>query len=226
MNKVLVLAPHADDEVLGCGGTIAKHVANGDEVYVAVMTNASIGAPELFSKEQIASIRTEANAAHNLLNIKETFWFDFPAPKLEQYPQYKIAKTIGELINNTKANILYIPHKGDLHMDHGAIYNAALVAARPIPGQSVKQIYAYETLSETEWGHPTVDAVFIPNRFSVLESDHFSAKIEAMTLFESQLMPFPNTRSIDTITHLASLRGSTVGVEFAECFMVVREIYN
>lgn len=226
MNKVLVLAPHADDEILGCGGTIAKHVAHGDEVYVAVMSNAFVGAPELFSEEQIALVRVEANAAHRMLKIKKTFWFDFPAPKLEQYPQYKIAKTISELIKNTKANILYIPHKGDLHMDHGAIYNAALVAARPIPGQSVKKIYAYETLSETEWGHPTVDAVFIPNRFSVLEKDQFLAKIDAMCFFESQLMPFPNTRSIEAIKHLASLRGSTVGEEFAECFMIVREINN
>ena len=91
MANVLVIAPHADDEILGCGGTISKHIEQGDSVYVAVMTNASIGAPELFNEEQIKETREEAKRSHKYLGIKETFFFDFPAPQLEQYPQYKIA---------------------------------------------------------------------------------------------------------------------------------------
>lgn len=224
MSRVLVIAPHADDEILGCGGTISKHLRKGDQVYIAVMTNASVGAPELFTQEQIDATREEAKNSHQYLNVTETFWFDLPAPQLEQYPQYKIATLINELIKKLNVETLYIPHKGDLHMDHGAIYNACLVAARPVPGQCVKTIKSYETLSETEWGHPTVEAAFIPTCFSLLTAGDFKNKIEAMKFFESQLKEFPSTRSIKAIEHLASLRGAYVGHEHAEAFMVIRDI--
>ena len=158
------------------------------------------------------------------MNVTDTFWFDLPAPQLEQYPQYKIATLINELIKKLNVDTLYIPHKGDLHMDHGAIYNACLVAARPVPGQCVKTIKSYETLSETEWGHPTVEAAFIPTCFSLLTADDFKNKIEAMKFFESQLKEFPSTRSIKAIEHLASLRGAYVGHEHAEAFMLIRDI--
>ncbi|MGM8898520.1 MULTISPECIES: PIG-L deacetylase family protein [unclassified Psychrobacter] len=224
MKNVLVVAPHADDEVLGCGGTIAKHVRQGDNVYVAIMTNAAVGAPELFNSERIEFVRSEALKSHEVLGIKETLFYDFPAPQLEQYPQYKIAGTLNALIKEKNIDTLYIPHKGDLHLDHGAIYNASLVAARPLPGQSVRHIYAYETLSETEWGHPTVEAVFIPRYFNVLSENDFATKITAMKCFSSQLKAFPNTRSIKAIEHLAALRGAYVGVNTAESFDIIRSI--
>lgn len=224
MRNILVVAPHADDEVLGCGGTIAKHVRSGDIVYVAIMTNASLGAPELFSSEDIASVRAEAVMSHDTLGIKETFFYDLPAPQLEQYPQYKIASILNTLIKEKNIDTMYIPHKGDLHLDHGVIYNASLVAARPVPGQSVRHIYAYETLSETEWGHPTVEAVFIPRYFNVLNELDFANKIKAMQCFSSQLKEFPNTRSIKAIEHLAALRGAHVGANVAESFDIIRSI--
>lgn len=224
MKKVLVLAPHPDDEILGCGGSIAKHISNGDDVYVAIMTNGNIGAPEIYSEQQVDTVRTETKIAHKMLKVKDTFWFDFPAPRLDDHPQYLIANAISELLDKIEPCLLYVPHKGDLHLDHSAIYNAALVAARPFPNQSVKTILAYETLSETEWGHPTSDSVFIPNVFNILKQEHFSLKINSFLSFKSQIKSFPNTRSIDTIKHLSSLRGSTVGYHFAEAFMLVRQI--
>ncbi|MCF2857400.1 PIG-L family deacetylase [Pseudoalteromonas sp. SMS1] len=224
MKNVLVLAPHADDEILGCGATMAKHIRNGDNVYVAIMTNASVGAPELFNSTAVDLARAEAKAAHTLLGVKETVFFDLPAPQLEQYPQYKIATLINTLIKEKGIDILYIPHKGDLHLDHGVIYNAALVAARPVPGQSVTHIYSYETLSETEWGHPTPEAVFVPRFFNKVSDADFNQKIKAMGCFESQLKPFPNSRSIQAIEHLAGLRGCYVGARYAESFDVIRAI--
>ena len=104
------------------------------------MTNASKGAPELFSRQDVENIRQEARNAHSLLGVKDTFFYDFPAPKLEQFPQYKISNEISTLIKDLNIDILYIPHKGDLHMDHGAIYNASLVASRPFTDQSVSKI--------------------------------------------------------------------------------------
>jgi N-acetylglucosamine malate deacetylase 1 len=224
MKNVLVVAPHADDEILGCGGVIAKHLEAGDQVFIAIMTNAAVGAPELFDAEAIKIIRAEAKRSHTLLNVTETAYFDFPAPQLEQYPQYKIASVLNQLIREKQIDTLFIPHKGDLHLDHGVIYNACLVAARPVPGQYVKHIYAYETLSETEWGHPTAEAVFIPRRYVVLSEQNFEQKLAAMKCFESQLKDFPNTRSLKAIRNLAELRGATVGVPYAEAFDIIRSI--
>lgn len=224
MKNVLVVAPHADDEILGCGGVIAKHLEAGDQVFIAIMTNAAVGAPELFDAEAIEIIRAEAKRSHALLDVTETAYFDFPAPQLEQYPQYKIASVLNQLIREKQIDTLFIPHKGDLHLDHGVIYNACLVAARPVPGQCVKHIYAYETLSETEWGHPTPEAVFIPRRFVVLSEQNFEKKLAAMECFQSQLKDFPNTRSLEAIRNLAALRGATVGAPFAEAFDIIRSI--
>ncbi|EGU40408.1 PIG-L deacetylase family protein [Vibrio splendidus] len=225
MKNILVIAPHADDEILGCGATIAKHIRNNDTVYVAIMTNASKGAPELFSRQDVENIRQEARNAHSLLGIKDTFFYDFPAPKLEQFPQYKISNEISTLIKELNIDMLYIPHKGDLHMDHGAIYNASLVASRPFADQSVSKILAYETLSETEWGHPTVENTFIPTFFNKLKDSDLKAKKLAMECFASQLRPFPHPRSIEAIEHLAALRGATVGSYSAEAFVIVRETH-
>ncbi|WP_304634742.1 PIG-L deacetylase family protein [Pseudoalteromonas sp.] len=224
MKNLLVVAPHADDEILGCGGTIAKYIEAGKQVFVAVMTNASVGAPELFDTEAINVIRTEAKRSHALLGVIETIYYDFPAPQLEQYPQYKIASALNQLIREKNIDTLFIPHKGDLHLDHGVVYNACLVAARPVPGQSVKNIFAYETLSETEWGHPSPDAVFIPRKFITLSEQNFAQKIAAMECFSSQLKEFPHTRSLKAIEHLGAIRGATVGALYAEAFDIIRSI--
>ena len=163
---------------------------------MTVMTNASEGPPELFSTNCVEAVREECKRAHLQMGVKETFFEDFLAPQLDQYPQYKIANAINKLISKVQPSHLYIPHKGDLHLDHGAIYNAALLAARPLPGQVVKHIFAYETLSETEWGHPTPEMSFVPNRFVDVSGTDFAAKLMAMNLYASQLRGFPNPRSL------------------------------
>lgn len=221
-NKILVIAPHADDEVIGCGATMAKAISNGDEVYVIIATNANIGAPELFDKKDIENVRQEALDAHKHLGVKKTFFLDFPAPSLNAFPEYKISIELSKIISDLKPNILYIPHPGDLHQDHKAIYRASLVAARPQGDYSIKEIYCYETLSETEWA-PYQEKSFIPNVFNDT-SDYFEKKIEAMRFFKSQIKEFPHTRSIETFEALAKFRGATVGVKRAESFILERKI--
>jgi len=222
--KYLVIAPHADDETLGCGGIIAKLSQMGHIVYVAIMTNAFLGAPELFSKDLIERVRNEALRAHGILGVTKTFFFDLPAPILDQYPQYKIVQTISKIINDLKPETIFIPHRGDLHMDHGAIFNAALVATRPQNGNSVKKILSYETLSETEWGYPFQDSLFVPTYFIEMSEDHLSKKIEAMSEYITQIKEFPHPRSILAIESLARIRGATVGAKSAEAFTLIRFI--
>lgn len=223
MKKILIVAPHPDDEVLGCGGIMAKYSSKGCEVFVAVMTNASLGAPELFSSDVVKMIREEAKEAHKVLGVKETFFYDFPAPRLETSPSYLISIELNKLIVKLNIDTLYLPHRGDMHKDHGVIFFAALVAARPINNCPVKKIYTYETLSETEWAAPFGNDVFIPNVFEDV-TEFLDLKFEAMKCFKSQLKEYPHSRSLKALEGLSIVRGVTVGVEKAEAFALIRDI--
>ncbi len=223
MKKILIIAPHADDEVLGCGGIMHKYAQAGHDVNVLIATNASIGAPEFYKQTGIDSIRAQAKSAHQYLGNINTFFLELPAPSLDTYPIYKSANQISALLSEIKPTDLYIPHRGDIHKDHTHIFYAALVASRPINNCSVKRIYAYETLSETEWAPPSADEAFIPNVFVNIENS-ISHKLEAMSFFKSQLKEFPHPRSLKAIQSLAEYRGSTVSCNAAEAFMLIREI--
>lgn len=222
MHKVVVIAPHADDEIIGCGATIAKHVAEGDEVAVIVATNAAVGAPELYTQERIDLVRSEALEAHRFLGVRETLFMEFPAPALNAYPEYKISLGLSELFAELKPDFLYLPFAGDMHQDHKAIYRAALVSARPRGEHIIENIYCYETLSETEWS-PMYEKYFVPNHF-VDVSEFFQKKLEAMAIFKTQLREFPESRSLEALEALAKYRGATIGVQRAEAFAVERQI--
>lgn len=219
-NNILIIAPHPDDEVLGCGGAIQKYSRLGKNLYVLIVTR---GTPKLYSNEKIINVRNEALQAHQLLGAKETVFLEFHAPELDITSQAEITGQITEIIRKFEIDTLYIPHRGDIHSDHRVVFNAALVAGRPVPGNTIRNIFAYETLSETEWAAPFGDDAFIPTRF-VDVSAYFEKKLEGMSCFKSQLKAFPNSRSLDTIEALAKFRGATIGVERAEAFMTIRTI--
>ena len=220
MPNVLVLAPHADDEVLGCGGTIARHVSEGDSVVIVVATR---GLPELFSDEYMEQVRGEARKAHAVLGVAETRFLEFPAPVLDTVPRYKIAGAIAKVIRDAQPRTLYIPHHGDIHSDHLHLHHAALVAARPLATCPVRKILAYETVSETEWAPPHSDAPFFPTCFIDI-SEHLEKKLEAMACFESQVQQPPDARSLRTLEALARVRGATIARDAAEAFVLIREI--
>lgn len=224
MSNILIIAPHADDEILGCGATMAKAVANGNNVVVLICTNASIGAPELFSVKTIQKVRKEALASHASIGIRNTIFWDLPAPALDQYPSYKISNDILLIIREHNIDTVYIPHRGDCHKDHRIIHEAAMVACRPLPNSTVKRIYAYETLSETEWGEPIPTDCFIPTKYQTFTEKEFAKKIEAMRYFQSQLYPFPTSRSLEAIDALAKYRGACVSRIRAEAFEVIRDL--
>lgn len=220
INNIIVIAPHPDDEVLGCGGTIKKLSSQNMKVFVLIVTR---GKKELYPEEKILNVRQEALAAHKLLGVTETRFLDFPAPELDLISVSQLSSAIEKIIRELKADTIYLPHHGDIHHDHKAVFNAGLVASRPVNNNPVKRVYSYETLSETEWAAPTGDQVFIPNRF-VNITNTFPLKLKAMKCFKSQLKEFPNSRSLKTIEALANFRGSTVGFTHAEAFMIIRVI--
>ncbi len=215
--KILVIAPHPDDEVLGCGGTITKHTKEGGEVYLCIVTKAYT--PE-WSEEFIKNRLKEIEKANKILGIKKTYFLDYPTVKLDTIPQKELNEAISKVVNEVNPDVVYIPHKGDLNKDHRLVFESTLVATRPI-NRKVKRILSYETLSETEWGQPIEP--FIPNVYIDI-SETFEAKVEAMKAYENELKQYPHPRSLEIIEALAKKRGSEIGVNFAEAFILIREI--
>ncbi len=218
--NVLIVAPHSDDEVLGCGGVMARHAARGDDVHVLVVTR---GTPEMYPPEQEEQTRQELHAAHAILGVSSVHFLDFPAPKLDTIPGHQLADAIGRIIRSVYPSIIYLPHRGDIHSDHRAVYQATLVAARPINDCPVRKLLCYETLSETEWAAPFGDDAFIPSVFVDI-TDYLDQKLKAMTCYHSELKQPPHPRSLQAIEVLAKMRGATVSLPAVEAFMLVREI--
>lgn len=220
MKRVLVIAPHADDEFIGVGGTILKEISNGNEVYVCIVTK---GLPPVFDEKYGNEIQMEARKCHIQAGVKKTFYLNFPAVMLEEQHRYDINNKLLEVINEIKPNEVYIPHYGDMQKDHQIVAEACMVALRPKYANSPNKIYSYETLSETGWNFPSVNNAFIPNRFVDI-SNYINDKIRCLECYKSQLSSFPNARSLDAIIHLARFRGALMNVQAAEAFMVIREI--
>lgn len=218
--RVLVIAPHPDDEIIGVGGTIAKRVNNGDEVYVCVVTK---GQEPMFKKEFIEQGRTECREADARLGVAETIFLDFPAVMLETVPRHELNGKISNLIQQLKPEEVFIPHRGDMQLDHRMVVDAVMVAVRPRGDFFPKRVYAYETLSETGWNIPNTVNEFIPTVYEDV-SEFMDIKLKAMQVFESQLGTFPEARSIGAIEALARFRGATVNVRAAEAFCLIREI--
>ena len=220
MKKVLAIAPHADDEIIGLGGTLAKHIEQGDDVYVCIATR---GVTPLFSETFMEQLRAETWACHRLLGVKKTFFLEFPSVMLDSVPRYELNGAMMKVFNEVKPDIVYIPHFGDMQKDHALVSEAAMVCVRPKYGSKVVGVYAYETLSETEWNIPHTANVFIPQRY-VDVTGTMEKKLQLLQCYKSQVAAFPNPRSIEAVTALAKYRGATVGVEAAEAFAVIREI--
>ncbi len=220
MSRILVLAPHPDDEVLGVGGTIAKLVRQGDEVVVAIVTKAG---PPVFTHDVADTGRREALAAHDLLGVKDTRFLSFPAAGLDTVPHRELNAGLLELFRDLRPEVVFVPFEGDLHRDHREVFASALVCARPGGPDTPRSVYAYETLSETNWNAPYLTPSFAPNVFVDI-GDHLETKLEAMGRYASQLQAFPHERSLEALRALAILRGATVGARAAEGFVLVRDI--
>lgn len=211
--NVLVFAPHNDDEVLGVGGTIRKHTNQGDNVFVCEVT----------SGPKYKMMQAEAKRAHAVLGVKESFFLNCPVCGLKTMDSVELNGKVNEVVKITQPDVAYIPFIGDMHIDHREVTESVLVALRPIGDYSIRNIYMYETLSETGWNLPASDKSFIPNVWVDI-SDTMDEKLNAMKCYASQIQQYPHPRSERGIKALAEYRGSTVGIMYAESFMLVRQI--
>lgn len=218
--NVLVIAPHPDDEVLGCGGIIAKRSKAGDTVWVCIVSE---GKPVMYSEEFIRNEETEMQNAHKKLGVAHAITLHFPSAMLDAVPQRQINDKLSEVVEMAKPDEVFIPHHGDIHRDHQIVADAAMVALRPNGKNKVRRILAYETMSETDWNIPNAQNAFIPNVFEDI-GDFVVQKTEALMMYRSQVQEYPAARSPVGIQGLALHRGATVGMGSAEAFMLIREV--
>ena len=218
--KVLILSPHADDEILGCGGFISKFSKQNYHINVLILTNANKGAPEIYSPEKIKEIRNEAKTSNNFTGTTKLFFEDLPALNLSNYPIYKIANVINKYIAEINPEIVLIPSANDIHDDHKIIFKAAKVSMRFNKKNNIKKILSYEVLSETEWNEN--EKSFNPNYFVKLDKSDIDKKVKAFLKYKSQVKKFPHPRSKEAIINLSKVRGSHVFMRHAEAFKVER----
>lgn len=224
--RVLVVAPHADDETLGLGGTIAKHARRGDHVVVAVMTGHGEERPHpLWPRSNWDRVRSELRRACAILGVDEIVFEEIPAIEVASQPLWKLNKITGSMVERVRPECLYVPFPFDLHKDHREIFHSFSVHWRPyLPlGHHIREVYAYEVPSETHLNIPYVEQGFLPNRWVDI-SEEIDTKMEALACFESQLQRHPAARSLEAVRALAVWRGSQIGVEAAEAFVIVRQL--
>ncbi|ORI01037.1 PIG-L deacetylase family protein [Campylobacter concisus] len=216
-SKILVVAVHPDDETLGCGGTLLKHKHNGDKIYWLICTKIDEGSDYYTTREN------EIKQASDVYKFDGVFSLGLKTMRVDEYSMSELIGKVSKVINEVRPSIIYLPFKGDVHSDHRKIFEASYSCTKVFRYPFIKKIYMMETLSETEFAPSTKEDSFIPNSFVDI-SEYFEKKIEIMKIFKSEVAEHPFPRSEKNIRALAVLRGATCGCEYAESFMLLKEI--
>ncbi|MFN2453669.1 MAG: PIG-L deacetylase family protein [Pyrinomonadaceae bacterium] len=222
--KILVCAAHPDDEVLGCGGTMARLVEEGNEVYIAILgegITSRYDDREKVDSSLIDALHTRSQQVGKLIGAKEVFNYRLPDNQFDSVPLIEIVKIIENLIERLKPEVVYTQHGGDLNIDHNLVYRATLTATRPLAGCVVREVLAYEVASSTEWAFQQFEPAFRPNVFVDI-SRTIETKIRGMEIYESEARAFPHPRSPEALRAIARRWGSVVGADYAEAFSLVR----
>jgi LmbE family N-acetylglucosaminyl deacetylase len=218
--NILVISAHPDDESLGCSGTIAKHVDNGDNVHLLFMAD---GVSSRDLKVNDKDIRlASAHKVADILGVNSITSFGFPDNKMDVVPLLDIIKKIEKKIDEIHPEVIYTHHIGDLNIDHQITHKAVVTACRPQPNFCVKEIYVFEVLSSTEWQTPGV-IPFSPDVFVDI-SDFINIKKQALESYNEEMCQSPHSRSIENALRLNALRGNAIGVNYAEAFKLIRKI--
>ena len=218
--RILVVAPHPDDETLGVGGTIAKFSKQGDEVLVLVVSG---HLPPLYDRKDYDKTVSEAQSAFAILGVSKFYFLEIPATMIGERPVSEVNGKISKVVQEFEPHIVFCPYP-DRHIDHRLIFDSVMVATRPVgAGCNIKIVAAYETLSETHWNAPHIEPNFTPN-WTIDITDHIETKLDALTCYDSQIPDFPGSRSIEAIESLAKFRGTQSGFGYGEGFHIVRMV--
>ena len=226
-NRVLVVAAHPDDEVLGCGGTIARHADAGDQVQVLIVAEGATSRQAQRDRAQVGDklsvLAKAAQMAGSILGAEGVDLLDFPDNRLDSLDRLDLIKQIEERIDFYQPQLVYVHHVGDVNVDHRRLHEAVVTACRPMPGHCVKRILSFEVPSSTEWQPPGSAPSFSPNWFVDI-SEQWQRKCDALMVYSSEMRPWPHARSMEALEHLARWRGSQVGVDAAEAFCLLRQL--
>lgn len=218
--NVLVISVHPDDEAVGCAGTILKHKAAGDQIDWLIITEAF--EPQ-WSSEVIERKATEVAAAADAYGMRRVTKLGLPTTRLDTVPQAEIMSAIREAVVESAPECVYLINRSDVHSDHRVVFEAALGVMKPFHRTTVRRILSFETLSSTDATPALAERAFVPNVFVDITT-HIDEKIAIMDLYESEGQPFPQPRASESLRALARYRGATIGVGYAEAFMLLREV--
>lgn len=220
MNKiVLVVAAHTDDEALGCGGTMARHVAEGDTVHTVFLAD-GVSSRQDDDDGALDERQQAAERAQQILGVSSTNYLGLPDNRLDSLALLDIVQPLEALIERLQPEIIYTHHFGDLNIDHRRTHEAVMTACRPLPGATVKEILTYEVMSSTEW-NSAGRTPFIPNLYIDI-SDYLDIKQQALEAYALEMRSAPHSRNIEHIAYLAKHHGHCVGMQAAEAFMAMR----
>ena len=230
MKKILVVAAHPDDEVLGCGGTIAKLVKEGNEVHVVLaaegLTSRQVNRNQAELKKEFDELYKKAKDANEHLGVTSLEFLGFPDNRMDSVDLLDIIKKIEIKLEVFFADVIYTHFPSDLNVDHRLLSEAVLTATRPMPGQGVKKVFFFEVPSSTDWKFGGSEHLFFsPNVFVNIEST-LSQKMRALAHYQSEMRPFPHARSLENLENLAKVRGAHVGYRAAEAFILARELVD
>ncbi len=220
-SRVLVIAPHPDDETLGCGGTLLKWKASGAQIHWLIVTG--IEGVQGFSEERVKSRGREIETVAGLYSFDSYHPCNFPAAQLDTLPKGDVVGAIGRVIRKLEPDTVLVPYRNDVHSDHAVVFDAAVSATKTFRSPFVRALYAYETPSETDFGVRPDDPGFRPNLFVSIDG-YLDQKLAIMSEYEGEMGAFPFPRSNECLRALAILRGSQANCLAAEGFMILKEI--
>jgi len=223
IRRILVLAAHPDDEILGCGATIRRLVGSGAEAHALVLGTglaARRGTSNGFSSEELERLRTNARASADVIGFKTISFEDFPDNRMDSVDLLDVVQKINAYADKVLPDTVFTHHRADLNIDHRITYNAAITAFRPLEGCCVKQILCFETPSSTEWNFPYYHNAFSPNVFVNVESE-IEEKIIALNCYETEVRAAPHPRSAESVRAIAQRWGSVAGFKSAEAFELI-----
>jgi N-acetylglucosamine malate deacetylase 1 len=221
--RVAVIVAHADDEVLGCGGTIRRHAVAGDDVWTVILADGETSRDPQAASAAVAQREAAAGEAAKVLGVQHLNFHRLPDNQLDVTPFLEIVKVVEQYIKEISPDTVYTHHAGDLNIDHRRVHEAVVTACRPQFAHPVRRLLFFETVSSTEWQIPSGGLPFHPNWFVDISAT-FETKIEALKAYHGEMRPWPHPRSYAAVEHLARWRGATIGCAAAEAFVLGREI--
>ena len=223
--KILIVAAHPDDEILGCGGTIARLVNEGYEAYTLILGEGITSRDNIRDREkrgkEIKKLKEQIYEANEIIGVEEVFTYNFPDNRFDSVDLLDVVKVVEKIKNEIKPEIVFTHFENDLNIDHHITYKAVITATRPMEYETVKEIYSFEILSSTEWNYPLS---FKPNVYFDIK-DTLKFKLQAMSKYSSELRKYPHPRSLKSIDIKAKERGMEVGFIDAEAFELVRKVW-